>query len=150
MRNFDDENAERRANRPAWPIEARQFQIGGETLAWAEVVPAQAIIGLGVAMKSNDPAIAATSLSDAILSMLDPSCHTAFYRALDARDENGIPLVLNEHLSELFSWLLEQASKRPPTPPSGSVSSPGTNGTASTGASPSPVPTSTPLTFGGS
>lgn len=154
MKDFDGPALERRLNAPRVPIEDRQFTVAGETLVYANTVPAQAVIGLGVALRSGDEMRAARAVTDAIMALLDRSCHEAFGVAVEKTfpdvGEDGEPHPLageyvmdRDMLTEMYRWLMSTVSSRPPTKRSTSQPPSTTNGTPSTPESHSAEQTST-------
>lgn len=174
MKDFDGPALERRLNEPRTPASDREFIVAGETLVYSQSVPAAAIIGLGLALRSGDEMRAARATTDAIMALLDPVCHDAFIAAVDKLFPDYTPgtetydtatgevtggephplagefVVDTEQLGDMYRWLMSTVSSRPPTKRSTSPRPSTPNGTPLTPESPLPEPTAQTSTSGAS
>lgn len=131
MKNFDEA-------REARLKEDRSFQIGGEVFVRKVGIRPEALAPYEN-LATDTPATEALATIDMIvLDMIEDGGEgqdaCARYKAVRAREEN--PITLGD-MTDLVEWLVESATGRPTSPPSGSTRGPGGTGTTSTeGSSP--------------
>lgn len=127
MRNFDSDWAQRKS------VEARTFQVGGETFVLRAAVPPEVFDGMDDPQDGASIADSFKIIDDQFLIMIEDEDGEAEkrYRALRARPD-GLGI---RDLREVIDWMLEEATGRPPTSQSDSPPGRSRTGKRSTGGS---------------
>jgi hypothetical protein len=127
MHDFDTAQRERQ-QRLTDEFGTHQFTLRGETFTIRRIIPVAVLRQMvGVNSDTSTDADAFTAAYDAVMSMLATQDDRDRFETLCNDIRSDFPVTFTD-LLEIQTWMIQEASGRPPTQPSSSSESPSTNG----------------------